>query len=112
MSKLISKEEYNLKMKLYYRKNPKKQSAYRQRETLISSLGGKCVKCGFDDIRALQIDHINGGGEQQQKIFGGKYYVYKYYNEHPELADKEVQILCANCNWIKRQEEKELHKYK
>lgn len=77
--------------------------AYRKktRERVVKALGGKCVKCGFSDIRALQLDHINGGGNKIRKsIKGGsvKYYQAMIDNKHK----KEIQLLCANCNVIKR----------
>ena len=28
---------------------------------------GKCMICGFTDPRALQIDHVNGGGAKERK---------------------------------------------
>lgn len=37
-----------------------------QRQAVVA-LGGSCVKCSFLDSRALQIDHINGGGTQERK---------------------------------------------
>jgi len=42
----------------------------RQRQRVIAALGGKCAKCGFSDWRALQIDHINGGGSIEQRHIG------------------------------------------
>ena len=71
----------------------------------IEILGGKCSKCGFSDIRALQIDHVNGGGQKEIKKIGS----YKMYQNIIENEDvrKNYQILCANCNWIKRYENKE-----
>ena len=30
------------------------------RKKIIDALGGCCARCGYSDIRALQIDHING----------------------------------------------------
>ncbi len=62
----------------------------------------KCVKCGFFDMRALSIDHINGGGCQHRKdkhiLFSSKFY---------ELLKKDgfpigYQTLCMNCQFIKR----------
>ena len=38
------------------------------RETIIRMLGGKCIKCNFTDPRALQMDHINGGGTKEMKV--------------------------------------------
>jgi hypothetical protein len=76
---------------------------------LIVILGGKvCKKCGYDeDERALQIDHINGGGVKERRK-GYTYQVFKKYVDNPELAKKTLQVLCANCNQIKKFENKEL----
>jgi hypothetical protein len=57
-----------------------------------------CVKCGFSDIRALQLDHLNGGGREEFRRFGNKPFYIKLRNEgYPE----GYQTLCANCNFIK-----------
>ena len=69
----------------------------------IEVLGGKCVKCGFSDIRALQIDHIHGGGSQEVKRLGTVSMLKKVINE-----PSGYQLLCANCNWIKRVENNEV----
>lgn len=63
-----------------------------------------CVKCGFDDYRALQIDHINGNGAKHRRELGTNYlYTWLRKNGYPE----GFQVLCANCNWIKRDENHE-----
>ena len=81
--------------------------AKNNRKFLINLLGNKCVRCGFNDVRALQIDHINGGGYKELKEkFVGAQTMYNYYKNHPEEANEKLQILCANCNWIKRSESK------
>lgn len=69
---------------------------HEKRQDLLAFLGNKCVKCGFFDWRALQIDHINGGGtrEMRQLTITQR---YKKIKEHPE----SYQLLCANCNAIK-----------
>ncbi len=72
---------------------------------IVTALGGKCVRCSFDDIRALQIDHVNGGGRQEEKLFKNTYQRDKYILEHVDSG--HYQVLCANCNWIKRDEENE-----
>ena len=81
----------------------------RIRMATIDALGSKCIKCGFDDIRALQIDHINGGGCKELKNFPGhgKSY-YKYVLESFLRGENKYQLLCANCNWIKRVENNEV----
>ncbi len=62
----------------------------------IKILGNRCVRCGFDNWKALQIDHVNGGGTKERKKGVGA--VYRRVIKHPE----DYQLLCANCNWIKR----------
>src|SRR5271157_4917708 len=37
------------------------------RQDVILIFGGKCIRCGFTDWRALQVDHINGGGTRERK---------------------------------------------
>ena len=68
----------------------------------------KCIRCGFTDIRALQIDHKNGRGTEEYK--GNKMNVmgmYRFYLKNIELAKQNLQVLCANCNWIKKSELRE-----
>ena len=67
---------------------------------------GCCVRCGFSDIRALQIDHINGGGTKHRVELGRSgeaFYRWLRMNNYPE----GYQVLCCNCNGIKRFENKE-----
>jgi len=76
----------------------------RQRAKVLDLLGNKCARCGFNDERALQIDHINGGGNHDARTKGsGWHHLYK----RVMAALHEYQILCANCNWIKRHENDE-----
>ena len=68
-------------------------------------LGDKCIRCGFSDKRALQIDHVNGGGNKEHaEVKNAASFLKKV------LADESgtYQILCANCNWIKRHERYEV----
>jgi hypothetical protein len=66
-------------------------------------LGGRCAKCGNNDLRVLQIDHVNGDGRQEYLTLGGSYRIAGRVLEHPT----DYQALCANCNWIKRWERHE-----
>ena len=79
----------------------------KYRKFLIKLLGGKCIKCNFNDIRALQLDHINGNGLREIKKFNGGGTMYLYYKRNTNEAKEKLQILCANCNWIKRYENDE-----
>lgn len=78
------------------------ESSHRKRAELLATLGGKCVRCGFSDARALQIDHVNGGGRRTDPYRATAAF-YKKVVDHPD----EYQLLCANCNWIKKHEDAE-----
>lgn len=98
-------KEYRAKSIEKIRKNNDKYN-HNLRQQVVDYLGGKCVKCGFNDIRALQIDHINGGGYQEMKNLSAK---QRYRLVLQTEKDKnKYQLLCANCNWIKRFEDKEV----
>ena len=75
---------------------------------VLRMLGAKCARCGFKDRRALQIDHINGGGTAEKKAFGGG--GRRYWKMVAERGASAYQILCANCNWIKRTENGEVYR--
>lgn len=81
----------------------------KMRREILEFLGGAiCVKCGFDDWRALQIDHVHGGGLKEIRSFTS---IRKYYDQI--MANKSnYQVLCANCNRIKVHENKEWRKNK
>lgn len=74
------------------------------RQKVLTHLGRKCVRCSFSDERALQVDHINGGGNKQRKTLRWREMYREVLNSEP---GKKYQLLCANCNWIKREENKE-----
>jgi hypothetical protein len=60
-----------------------------------------CVKCGFDNIDALSIDHVNGGGGQHRKNITSVFYQWLKQQNYPD----GYQTLCMNCQWIKRKQE-------
>jgi len=94
-------QEHREEKRLYAQKYRKKL-----RLDIINLLGSKCMKCGFNDIRALQIDHINGGGTRDRKAKArGRYFID--IKESIMKKENEYQLLCANCNWIKRESNKE-----
>jgi len=77
--------------------------AHRRRIEILDFLGGKC-HCGFSDWRALQIDHVNGGGvKHHRELYRNIVKFYADIRKNP----KKYQVLCANCNWIKRYEKQE-----
>ena len=87
-----------------------RKSKQKLRSKLIEKLGGKCIVCGWDDHRALQIDHINGGGRADREAIGrghGHSYLLHVFND-PNIFEK-YQLLCCNHNWIKVIENKEYY---
>lgn len=98
---------------------PESASTRRQRTLrleIVARLGGRCANpdCrwlnedgtrGCTDVRALQIDHVAAGGstELQAGHGAGLKHLYRVRND----TTGRYQILCANCNWIKRHLSKE-----
>lgn len=77
-----------------------------RRLAIISLLGGKCEECGETDLRVLQLDHRNGGGSKERREIGDPSIVFKMVLEG--LLDiRRYNLLCANCNWVKRSEQNE-----
>lgn len=83
----------------------------RLRKKVFDVLGRKCSNAdckwqnddgsiGCTDERLLQIDHRNGGGTKEARGKGGRCAMLRRVLEHPD----EYQVLCANCNWLKRLE--------
>jgi hypothetical protein len=69
--------------------------------------GSKC-KCGFSDTRALSIDHIDGFSQLWPGQRRG-YALYLWLIKHK--FPKGFQLLCMNCQWIKRFENRECGGY-
>lgn len=97
-------KEYKAKHKEHFRECARLSALRRNakaRLEIINRLGGKCVKCGFSDIRALHIHHKFGGGNIERKFYGNGTAVtnYRYHQgllEHLE----DLELLCANCHAI------------
>ena len=109
------KLDYDTRPNEYHKRHLVSQRKHRdkRREEILDFFGRKCVRCGFSDSRALQIDHINGNGAEDRRIHsaGSLWGVPKLIEENPDRARKELQLLCANCNWIKRFENKEVSRW-
>lgn len=96
----------------YYPFDNEQQKTLRQKA--VDFLGGKCnnpnclVPNGCTDKRCLQIDHINGISVDDPRLVG--IMLYEDILNNPKAKEK-YQLLCANCNWIKRAERKENRGY-
>lgn len=90
----------------------RRQEKWAVKEEVLTHYGnGKhaCIRCGFSDLRALSIDHIEGGGTahtQGLKKAGNSFYRWLIKNNYPV----GYQTLCMNCQFIKRVENKECPK--
>ena len=71
------------------------------REKVHEKLGSVCVRCGFTDWRALQVEHINGNGRCDRARFTNR----EQFLREVLLYSQGYQLMCANCNWIKRHEQ-------
>jgi hypothetical protein len=80
------------------------------RQRVLDSLGGRCVQCGICDSRVLQIDHVFGGGNRAEKVRRNRKrsWVAYYYEVIRDAKSGKYQLLCANCNWIKKHEQNEV----
>ena len=96
--RVYARPDYRERKKVYAQRAVK-----RLRERVYNLLGWECVRCGFDDPRALQLDHIDGGGCIEMAEIGTP-----GIQRRVLLFPEDYQILCANCNWIKRFENGEV----
>lgn len=71
----------------------------------IEHLGGCCSRCGFNsDHRALAIDHVNGGGSNARRSgIIGRRLLRAVFSD----MTRAYQLLCYNCNTVKRVEDDE-----
>jgi hypothetical protein len=63
-----------------------------------------CVNCGYEDIRALCLDHVNGdGGAHRKGLKNNKkgYNLYNFLYRNNFKCDYALQTLCFNCNQVK-----------
>ncbi|MFB5611946.1 MAG: CxxC-x17-CxxC domain-containing protein [Nitrosarchaeum sp.] len=73
------------------------------KEKLFEILGGKtCSNCGFKDERALGFNHIDDLDAFDSIRRGGFASSWGKYISEPELARKDLRVLCLNCNEIRQ----------
>ena len=106
------RNEYNKRDYWKYPVRRREQHNLRNKKTkleVFTHYGGnppKCSQCGITDIRVLTIDHINNDGAKHRREIGSyagtSFYLWLRVHNYPE----GYQVLCWNCNWIKRLEMK------
>ncbi len=84
-----------------------KQEEYFERKLKVLTHYGNgkcaCVRCGFEDMRALSIDHINGSGAKHIKSLLKNFYDWLIENGYPE----GYRTLCFNCQWVTKAQQSE-----
>ncbi len=78
-----------------------KDAAYRK-------LGGKCSVCSESRTPVLSIDHVHGDGALHRSTMNRNR--KKLYDSILEDTQGRFQILCMNCQWMKRHEQQEYKK--
>lgn len=75
---------------------------YRQamRQRLLDMYGAVCAICGFDDRRALTLDHIEGNGNAERIELGERGVYRKALSEHQPCT---YRTLCMNCQFIENE---------
>lgn len=112
---ICCKKKYKIQINIVQKRNSQRRRNIELREEIFKLLGNKCERCGFDDYRALQIDHIEGHSSKDKvnikdNPITGVVYYNKVLNTINNKQTNKYQLLCANCNWIKRSENKETRK--
>ena len=122
------KKENSERIKNWRKKNPDKvnrnalryykKEATKVKVEIYKLLGGQCVNPYnlnhgefLTDIRCLQIDHVKGNGRQERERFSNYTEMTKYILKEIKAGSKDYQLLCSNCNWIKRHKNKESPHY-
>ena len=79
----------------------KKKLAYilRRKKEGYKLHGNRCKKCKIKDPRVLQIDHVNADGHLERHLSRSQLYTQVF------KEPKRYQLLCANCNWRKRDQD-------
>ena len=104
-----NREKHNaLHRKLYWRNRDRILTRQRQEGLLVKKevlayYGNgicACTKCGYLDVRALTLDHVNNDGAEQRKL-GQRTGIALYYNLRKKGYPRGYQTLCMNCQIIK-----------
>lgn len=95
--------EWQKKNRHKYKPERIKQKAQLKQEVLThyGNDNCSCVLCGYPDIRALTIDHINGGGSAHRRKIKRSGYTF-YYWLRQQGYPEGYRTLCMNCQFIQR----------
>ena len=99
-----NKEYLKAYKKKYYKEHKESEKEYSRKRNkqrrnklldIISNGNPVCVRCGCNDTRLLEINHINGGGTKEVR---GK--VVTFWNNiiKGTRATDDLELLCKVCN--------------
>jgi len=74
-----------------------------------------CKSCNETNFDYLELDHINGDGYKQKNDVGHRQGGDNFYRKLKRLGypnKDKYQVLCSNCNLVKRKENNEFHRPK
>ena len=94
--------EYGDRHRAQLRKAHRKWYAAVRRTVFEHYSGGaiRCAACGFENIDALVLDHVNNNGAAERRyVKAASVFVRLIKLNFPS----GYQVLCANCNMIKEQ---------
>jgi hypothetical protein len=74
-----------------------RESRLKLRTKVLAIFGSICGNCGFDDVRALQVHHVHGGGHQHRKALKSNQAAIM---RAIQAAPQDYELLCANCHAI------------
>lgn len=100
-----NRKKKTLYMREWRKMNPEKAKAswkrakQKQRAKLLKIYGEECALCGFNNPKALTLDHINQNGNEERKRLGER---GVYYRALEKYRPDEYRILCMNCQFITR----------
>jgi len=70
------------------------QKSLENRQFAIDELGGKCLRCGYEEFNAgLNLHHLNPK-EKDPKFYGMRF----WSKERIKSETKKCVLLCANCH--------------
>ena len=100
-----AREMKRINMRKYRAANPQKYRAQSRaakkklKDAVFDIYGRRCVRCGFEDERALTLDHVKNNGSKERSELGER---GVYYRALKEENYNDYQTLCMNCQFIKR----------
>ena len=104
--KLHNQRETKWKLKHHSPNSEKNKKLYSElKQKAHQILGGNiCTnsKCNFNDPRAMEIEHIDGGGKKDRGQFNRSNEFYQDIVDNPQKAREKLQMMCSNCNHIKQ----------